>query len=180
MAVGLNSSLSALLLNPYASTTLQAAQQARAPIDPIRPGATITARYTVEEDGALSLRDVNVVDEAGDALSDQAAKQRQQTLAEQNRQQATLADLTRPKATLAPADEVILFAASTQDAPRLLQAGTGQQNDLGAGITEITFDDEPAERDVSLEAQQKTKVASLYARNADITYNVDPVYSQAA
>lgn len=180
MAVGLSNSLANLLLNPYAQTTLQAAQQNRAPIDPLKAGATITARYTLEEDGALSLRDVNVVDEAGDATSEQSQQQRQQTLAQQNRRNATFTDLIRPKATLNPADEVALFAAPANGPLQLAAPQTKQQPGDEPGITDVIFDEATPADDVSLAAQKQQRVASLYARNADITFNVDPVYSQAA
>lgn len=183
MAVGLNSPLSNLLLNPYTQQTYAALQQARdVSADAFRPGSTITARYTLDDEGALQLRDLEVVDATADSTSEQAGQQRQRTLAEQQGREGTLAGLSRPRAVLNPSDEVALFAADDlpTDTAQLTGPRGAYRNGLQAGITEIGFDDAPTARELSTAAQQQVKVAGLYARNADITFTVDPVYSQAA
>lgn len=179
MAVSLSSTINSFL-NPYAQTALQAAQ-ARNGVDPIRPGATLTARYTVQEDGQLALRDVNLVDESSDSTSGQQGQQ-QQALAERDRRPASFADIARPRALLQPADEAAIFAAALPPAGRtlLLPSPTVAGGANGAGITDIAFEDAQPAAEQDLAARQQLRVANLYARNADVTYNVDPVFSAAA
>ncbi len=171
------STLSSLLLNPYAQTAFNAGQAKQA-TDPIKPGATITARYTVGDDGDLLLRDVNV-DSVNQGQEEAARKQQQRTSEESNRPSYTLGDISKPRATLSPSDEVSIFAALANQPLRL--ASPKPETQVNPNITDIALDDAtPSAATISLAAQKQQQVAGLYARNLDITYNVDPIYSEAA
>lgn len=184
MAVGLGSTLTSLLLNPYAQTTLQAAQQQRGltPTDPIKPGTTLTARYMVEPDGELSLRDVNVVDAAEDATSEQSGQQSGRQLAARDERPASFADFARPRAIMSPSDEIQLFAApKPAQATLALPSADGTRQYTVGNVTVIEPENSiVATGPLDIAAQQQQRVAGLYARNADITFNVDPAYSEAA
>ncbi len=169
------STLSSLLLNPYAQNALSAAQN-KSSIDPIKPGATINARYVVEEDGALQLQQVELLGQGQQGAANSQRKTFEESL---NRPSYTLGDIAKPRATLTPADEAAIFSSGTAQAQR---PGTPKLSaPVNPGITDIEPDDAtPSANVVSLEAQKQQRVANLYARNLDITYNVDPVFSQAA
>jgi hypothetical protein len=184
MSSSISSSLSALLASPYASQSAIDKLRLGNATDPFKPGATVTARYTIEEDGNLALRDVNVVDAIDDATSDQAGDKRGNA-AQQDLPRYSLSDISKPKANIGPSDEIALFAA-----PEEQPAAIDYQSELleytppkanGAGITDITLENAKTQPDqLSLAAQKQQRVANLYARNSDLVYNVDPVFSEAA
>lgn len=173
------STLNSLLLNPYAQTALQGVRNA-APVDAIKPGTTITARYTVQDDGELALRDVSLVD---DALDDGAGQggSNQRALAERDARTASFTDFARPRAILNPSDELELFAAGDENGNTTasLPAGQQKQNVNGAGITDVVVE-EVQTAPQTLAAQRQYQVADLYARNSDIVYNINPAFSEAA
>lgn len=184
MASSLSTAITSLLLNPYANYPAPMGQSTRPTGDAIKPaGTNNSARALLEADGALALRQVRV-DAVADSTSEQARRQQQ---ANQYRQPSSFADFARPKATLGPADEMALFASVLEDvggagvtAAVPLSAAPRTAN--GAGITDITPDEDASARTTmqSLAEQRQANAAGLYARNADITFNIDPVYSQAA
>lgn len=185
MAVSLSSTLNSLLLNPYVQQNAAQGSVARIPTDPIRPGATITARYTVEEDGALALRDVDVVEQIANSTSEQSQQKKQQAAEQQARQQYSFSDLAKPKPNLSPTDELELFArfagVSSNDPLRLAAPKASDEQANEPGITIFDADgNEVTNATANLASQRQQKVAFLYARNADVTYNVNPVFSEAA
>jgi|GEM_PF-5512979 len=179
------SALNSLLLNPYTQNALNAAQSKQA-IDPIKPGATVTARYTVGEDGELQLRQfdvgsVKVIDPIGKGDERTTQEQQKKSSEEAPRRNYTFSDIAKPKAILLPSDEATLFS-SIQSQPPLAIAKPSVEQNANSNITDIEVES-PREKSAALNAlasQKQQKVASLYARNLDIIYNIIPIYSQAA
>ena len=176
------SNLSSLLSSPYAQSALQGVSP-RDP-EPLKAGTSVTARYTVDEDGALALKDVSINEPQDDGQGKQSSKRFNAQDNAQNTS-ATLASLARPKPTISPSDEVALFAGYGGDlASQPAGADTQLDNNVHDAVyEELTPDGEAkpqASAQPSLGAQKQQSVANLYARNADAVYNVDPILSEAA
>lgn len=171
------SSLSSLLLNPYAQqSALNVLQPTGSPLDSLKPGANVTARYTVGEDGDLVLREVNL-----EAEQQSGGKGKQlATNEDAPRRSGSFADISPAKASISPSDEVALFAATDEAGTQLLPepANNNQPNVFLAQYEEIGKAPAPELKTVAEQKQQN--VANLYARNLDITYNITPAYSEAA
>src|SRR6478735_4483803 len=112
------SSLSSLLLNPYAQqrSALGALQPTGSSLDSLKPGANVTARYTVSEDGDLVLREVNL-----EAEQQSGGKGKQlATNEDQPRRSGSFADVSPARTNIAPADLAALFAAADETGANLL------------------------------------------------------------
>ncbi len=180
MAAGL-SNLASLLMSPYAQGALQGTT-ARDSTDAFKTGTSITARYTVDEDGALALRDVNINEPSDDSAN--GNRPRFNAEEEDSRPSTTLASLARPRAVMNPSDEVALFAGYGGELASQ-PAGASGSNVQDAVFEELDADgnslEQPTDKaPTTVAAQKQTQVANLYARNADVIYNVDPIMSDAA
>lgn len=173
------STLNSLLLNPYALNN--AAQQA---VDPIKPGAAITARYTVADDGSLQLREFNVdAVKPVDPRPQQGSGRNLKNLSDEApKRNTSFADITPARAILSPSDEVAIFALTNQDGDQLqpeeLTANGNSSNVIEAQFEEL--DKAPAPKALSVAEQRQQKVANLYAQNLDVIYNANPLFSEAA
>jgi hypothetical protein len=176
------SALNSLLLNPYAQQAVQDVQF-KGGLNPLKPGAAVTAHYSVGDDGELVLRDFNVDNAKVLAPADEKRRQpaKRDTGGDAERtpsRQASFSDIARPKATLAPSDEVEVFAASNNNGALRAIAADNNEHVSEAQYEEIGKAPTPEVKTVA--AQRQEKVANLYARNLDIIYNIVPVYSAAA
>ena len=150
--------------------------------DQFKVGSIITARYQykVGPDGGLVPIETQVTHEA--AKDDPFARRG----GRQQRQQYTFNDLVRPRAELSPSDEMALFAgedAVTGEvaavAPSAAEAFDGEGQPVEAEIIPPKSA-EVATAFSKFTSQVQFAVASLYARNNDIVYNVSPIAQLAA
>lgn len=170
------SSLTALLLNPYAPTVTQA--QPRGQVLPVKP---VAPRFTPEDELELgALR-------GADTARPQASDTVEDATANTGGRQApaySFSDISKPRIALPPAAEATLFAqqATVSLSPALADPGNRDDAPTDANVSDAVFETLDTQRTelLSLAAQKQQRVASLYARNADITYNIDPIYSEAA
>lgn len=148
------------------------------------PGSSVTTRirYRVGRDGELIPTETRVTtvpkDESYDkAEGDRRGNGRRYFELQGDGAAATLAGLVQPKPLLSPADEVALYA----NAATGVQEGEAVAED-GTPIAVEIFTPQSDERTaqvLALASRAQASVASLYARNNDIVYNVTP-YSELA
>jgi hypothetical protein len=179
-----------------AANLRQAAQDGKYTI-----GATITARYQykVAEDGTLVPTQTQITTGApDDALTDTGRRAPRRSYREDERQ-PKFTDFLKPRALLSPSDELSIFAsfaaaptpfgiplrAQFSTAGFITQTTTQVTDENGETveaelITPTTSNAGNAAAQSAFAARAQTAVAGLYARNADIIYNITPVAQFAA
>lgn len=184
-----------------AEETVAAQLRSAANNTPFPIGSTVTARYQykVAADGSLVPTQTQVTTEVEDETVDSNGRRSQRQLYRENENQgrASFADILRPKPSLSPSDEIAIFAtlnnaqiekneariaalqASTPDAPAFAEAVDSDGMPVLAEIlTPQTARAEGPKPAFSPSAQ--FSVATLYARNNDVVYNVTPIAQLAA
>lgn len=153
----------------------------------IKPGTSVRAQYdyTVNEDGKLVQTSASITI-GGDQ---QKRQQSAHYPPAQDERPQSFANIAKPRADLSPSDETQLFAVNAaaeygvpgSGRPVILRNGAHDQNGDAVDVELITNDgDEPRNDAQTLAAQKQQRIASLYAKNSDVIYNVDPVLQFAA
>ncbi len=118
------------------------------------------------------------------SLNDKQQKDQQQALTQrqaQNRQQS-FSDFARPQLSISPSDETALFAtavAETITPPSITQSSLLSDETNRTRRAVLSQNDREKLSDELL-ARAQQSVATLYARNNNVVYNVTPVFFEAA
>jgi len=165
---------------------------------PFVVGTTITARYQykVAEDGSLvPLQTQITTDIPKDGSPTDPNRRNGRNLQRRDERQPTFADIARPRVSLSPSDELAVFGAFSNGGQTTQQAALQQQ--LAAAFSPLNItaqasdeNGEPVEAEVLTFRRENTNaaeqrraqysVATLYARNNDVVYNVTPISQLAA
>lgn len=165
---------------------------------PFVVGTTITARYQyrVAEDGSLvPLQTQITTDVPGDGVQTDANRRNGRNLQRRDERQPSFADIARPRVTLSPSDELEVFAqvnTSGQAAQQAILkpplATTFAASNVAAQVSDENGEPVEAEvltfrrenTDTAQQQRAQFSVATLYARNNDVVYNVTPISQLAA
>ena len=111
-------------------------------------------------------------------------QQQQQQLQQLQSRQRSLRDLARPQVSILPSDEAELFAVRVLDTGNSIPQVISHSADVSDTANRIrrqalaVDDREKLSEDLQKRAQQS--VATLYARNNNVVYNVTPIFYEAA
>lgn len=161
-------------------------------------GTTITARYQyrVAEDGSLVPLQTQITTEAPkDGPQAETNRRNGRNLQRRDDRQPTFADIARARVTLSPSEELAVFGAvsnggqTTQQAafeqqlvtafsPLNIAAQASDENGQPVEAEVLTFRRENA--DTAQQQRAQYSVATLYARNNNVVYNVTPISQLAA
>ncbi|MBY0544804.1 MAG: hypothetical protein K2Q14_04565 [Gammaproteobacteria bacterium] len=165
---------------------------------PFAVGTTITARYQyrVAEDGSLVALQTQITTEVPkDGPQAETNRRNGRNLQRRDDRQPTFADIARARVTLSPSEELAVFGAisnggqTTQQAalqqqlvnafsPLNIAAQASDENGQPVEAEVLTFRRENA--DTAEKQRAQYSVATLYARNNDVVYNVSPISQLAA
>lgn len=194
-------SLSALFATnyPYVPRTGNVSNNAPRPNDfadklarDLKPGSTVTARteYTVTANGALVPKSTSIT--VGSTAGADPLDKIDGKLSTGFYTAATplptisFGDLAKPRALLSPDEEASLFDADSIEGGLDGQArrffdNAGAEDENGESVAvEIIAPDVADQELPTLQSQQQARVSSLYARNNDVIYNVEPAIAFAA
>jgi hypothetical protein len=150
----------------------------------LKPGTTVTkqTQYTVDTNGRLQRTGSQI--RIGEQQNDNASSSNLPFVVPAP--PATLAELQKPKPQLSPTDEALLFDADSIEGgingqSRRFFDQDGAQDENGQAVEVEVLSPDVADRELpALASQQQARVSSLYARNNDIIYNVEPQIAFAA
>lgn len=159
-------------------------------------GSTITARYQyrVGDNGALIPVQTQITTDAPENSQSAFVARRNARQAlrdDEGRAPPSFRDLSRPRPQLTPSDELQLFAFYAKPyMPTPVSVSAGKiSSQISLSPTQLEASDEQGEA-VEAEliapptgynkAQAQFSVATLYARNNDVVYNVTPISQLAA
>lgn len=121
------------------------------------------------------------------ALNDRRDQQRQQQQALQQlagRQQQSFRDLARPQVVLLPSDEAELFAVRVLDTgnsiPQVISHSADVSDEVNRSRRQALATDDREKLSEDLQKRAQQAVATLYARNNNVVYNVTPIFYEAA
>lgn len=180
-------------------------RQANAEQSKFAVGSTITARYQykVAEDGSLvpiqTQITTDVPRDERQGLAQQGRRYPRQSLRDGERP-PSFNDLATPKPLLSPSDEISIFAQLTQpvsssvgnetlaDLPPLASlmlvatsvAEAVDENGETVQAELLAPETPPSENRLSFTPRAQYSVATLYARNNDVVYNMTPIAQLAA
>ena len=150
----------------------------------LKPGTIVTkqTQYTVDSNGRLQRTGSQL--RIGEQQNESASPTNQPVVV--SAPPATLAELQKPKPQLSPTDEALLFDADSIEGDLGGQARrffnrSGAQDENGQAVEVEILSPDLADRELpTLASQRQARASSLYARNNDIVYNVEPQIAFAA
>ncbi|OYW14208.1 MAG: hypothetical protein B7X02_00580 [Rhodospirillales bacterium 12-54-5] len=151
------------------------------------PNSTVTASYkfAVGSDGSLTPTEARIVTKTiGQGEAEGTPNPTSDKKSRRSGDQATngLSDIARPRAQLSPSDELTIFSSEDQG-PGADPSANDDAAFLPESLKNVTNEAASAARNgntLSLAARAQISAANLYARNADLVYNVNPVIYEAA
>lgn len=150
----------------------------------LKPGTTVTrqTQYTVDTNGRLQRTGSQL--RIGEQQNDNASPSNLPFVVPAP--PATLAELQKPKPQLSPTDEALLFDSDSIEGgingqSRRFFDQDGAQDENGQTVEVEILSPDVADRELpALASQRQARASSLYARNNDIVYNVEPQIAFAA
>lgn len=162
---------------------------------PFAAGTIVTARYQyrVGVDGNLLPIETQITTTPSRDGGRVEGDRRTNRQLQRDDRRPSIADLLRPRPSLSPSDELAVFAAidgrgqGAEDIAQQQGLLTNPSSTLAAEVSDETG--QPVEAEVltfrprgrdARQQQAQVAVASLYARNNDVVYNVSPISQLAA